>query len=57
MDTINLENIVSIVKDLDQAETIWNEYYYLCIFLSKIYNDSDKAFKNIISDMDFTDIE
>lgn len=46
-----------IVEDPEQAETIWNEYYYLCVFLSKIYNDSDKAFKNIISDMDFTNIE
>lgn len=57
MDTINLENIMLFVEDHEQAETIWNEYYYLCVFLSKIYNDFDKAFKNIISDMDFTDIE
>lgn len=57
MDTINLENIALVVDDPEEASLIWNEYYYFCLFLSKIYNESDKAFKDILDTVDFSDIE
>jgi hypothetical protein len=57
MDTINLENISLVVDDPEEASLIWNEYYYFCLFLSKIYNESDKAFKDILMTVNFADIE
>lgn len=57
MDTINLENISLVVDNPEDVSIIWNEYYYFCLFLSKIYNESDKAFKDILSTVNFADIE
>jgi len=57
MDTINIKNISLVVNDPEEVSLIWNEYYYLCLFLSKIYNESDKAFKDILDTVDFSDIE
>lgn len=57
MDTINLENISLVVDNPEDVSIIWNEYYYFCLFLSKIYNESDKVFKDILSTVNFADIE
>lgn len=58
MDSITEANIMISDNDRNDSLLIWSNYYNFCVFLSKIFNESNDHFKEILKKIDdFSDIE